>query len=112
MVSARHVRHQHVEELETRHVLAHDDEAHRERRRQHETERSPQPRPEGDRDEQRHLRHACGAGVQHRFEDEVGEQLERDEKARDLERPRPSRQRCQREQNRTRRRRRQDPGTE
>ena len=52
------------------------------------------------RHEQRHLRHAGRAGIQHGFEHEVREQLEHDEQAHHPERTGPARERGQADQDR------------
>jgi hypothetical protein len=71
-------------------VLAEHDQADRQRRRHHEAQWPPEPRPEGDRDQEADLGHAGGPGVQERFENEIGEQLEDDEQPHHESRSRPA----------------------
>jgi hypothetical protein len=72
-------RHESGDELKARNVFAEDDQADRQRRRHHEAQWSPQPGPERDGNQQAHLGHAGGSGVEERFQTETREQLKRDE---------------------------------
>ena len=64
-------------------MLAEDNEAHGQRRCHQQPEWSPQPRPKRDGDEQHHLRHTDRAGIEHRLEYEIREQLQDDEQCDD-----------------------------
>ena len=86
----RLVRHEDGHDLEVRHVLREDHEADGQRRRQREPDRTPDPGPEGDRYQEPHLGHAGALAVEVRLQDEVGEELQRDEQRHDQDRLEPS----------------------
>jgi hypothetical protein len=67
-------------------------------------ERSPQPRPERDGDEQHHLRDADSPGIQRGFEHEIREDLEDNEQGKDDQRPRPTLEGCETDEDRRSRR--------
>jgi hypothetical protein len=64
-------------------------------RREHEADRAPDHRPERDGDQERGLRDAGTAGIEHRFEHHVREELEHDKEAGPEDRACPPLEDCQ-----------------
>ena len=71
-------------------MFAQHHHAHRERNGEQQSHRSPEPGPEGDRDQQADLRDAGGAGIQHGFEHQVGEDFERQHQPEHVQRLAPA----------------------